>query len=101
MSALLCALWISISPAGRALELAQPAAVSVPCVRRVRRRRRRLRAGAALWRVRRRGAVVLESIHALLHGGYDTTLGTINSGVDSINAWFLRGTGPTIACCSG
>jgi len=25
--------------------------------------------------------------------GYDTTLGTINSGVDSINAWFIRGTG--------
>jgi hypothetical protein len=26
-------------------------------------------------------------------GGYDTTLGTIDSGIDSINAWFLRGTG--------
>jgi hypothetical protein len=26
-------------------------------------------------------------------GGYDTTLGTINSGTDSVNAWFLRGTG--------
>jgi hypothetical protein len=26
-------------------------------------------------------------------GGYDTTLGTIGNGVDSINAWFLRGTG--------
>jgi opacity protein-like surface antigen len=25
-------------------------------------------------------------------GGYDTTLGTIGSGFDSINAWFLRGT---------
>ena len=26
-------------------------------------------------------------------GGYDTTLGTIDSRIDSINAWFLRGTG--------
>jgi hypothetical protein len=26
-------------------------------------------------------------------GGYDTTLGTTNDGFDSINAWFLRGTG--------
>jgi len=26
-------------------------------------------------------------------GGYDTTLGTIDSGIDSINAWFIRGTG--------
>jgi hypothetical protein len=25
--------------------------------------------------------------------GYDTTLGTINSEVDSVNAWFIRGTG--------
>src|SRR5262249_52140090 len=26
-------------------------------------------------------------------GGYDTTLGTLSEGTDSINAWFLRGTG--------
>jgi hypothetical protein len=26
-------------------------------------------------------------------GGYDTTLGTIGFGTDSINAWFIRGTG--------
>jgi hypothetical protein len=26
-------------------------------------------------------------------GGYDTTLGTPGDGIDSINAWFLRGTG--------
>ena len=27
-------------------------------------------------------------------GGYDTTLGTVNSfGIDSVNAWFIRGTG--------
>src|SRR5262249_11794747 len=26
-------------------------------------------------------------------GGYDTTLGTVGDDVDSINAWFLRGTG--------
>jgi hypothetical protein len=26
-------------------------------------------------------------------GGYDTTLGSINEGFDSINAWFIRGTG--------
>jgi hypothetical protein len=26
-------------------------------------------------------------------GGYDTTLGTVGDGVDSINAWFIRGTG--------
>ena len=26
-------------------------------------------------------------------GGYDTTLGTIGNGVDSVNAWFIRGTG--------
>jgi hypothetical protein len=26
-------------------------------------------------------------------GGYDTTLGTISEGIDSINAWFIRGTG--------
>jgi hypothetical protein len=26
-------------------------------------------------------------------GGYDSTLGTVNGGVDSINAWFIRGTG--------
>jgi opacity protein-like surface antigen len=28
-----------------------------------------------------------------LQGGYDTTLGTINSETDSINAWFIRSTG--------
>jgi hypothetical protein len=26
-------------------------------------------------------------------GGYDTTLGSLTDGVDSINAWFIRGTG--------
>jgi len=26
-------------------------------------------------------------------GGYDTTLGTVDRGVDSVNAWFIRGTG--------
>jgi hypothetical protein len=26
-------------------------------------------------------------------GGYDTTLGTIKDGIDSVNAWFIRGTG--------
>jgi hypothetical protein len=26
-------------------------------------------------------------------GGYDTTLGTVNFGTDSVNAWFIRGTG--------
>jgi opacity protein-like surface antigen len=26
-------------------------------------------------------------------GGYDTTLGSVDSGTDSINAWFIRGTG--------
>ena len=28
-----------------------------------------------------------------LQGGYDTTLGSINSDLDSINAWFIRSTG--------
>jgi hypothetical protein len=26
-------------------------------------------------------------------GGYDTTLGTVSSRIDSVNAWFIRGTG--------